>query len=192
MLLPAPACAIASPAAAVSQDAGTVDSVEGEAFARSNRVRRDLAPAAPVFIGDLVATGTAARVAMRLGRDTLLRLGAEAQVTIDRFLTARGGEISLGAGAILFDRPDGSRPAPFRVRSPFGLIAVRGTRFFAGPSNNVFGVFVAHGRVAVSAGGQRVELGPGEGTNIATPGAPPSPPARWQPQRVQAALASVT
>jgi predicted alpha-1,6-mannanase (GH76 family) len=31
-------------------------------------------------------------------------------------------------------------PAQVRAPSPFALIAVRGTTFFAGPSNNVFGV----------------------------------------------------
>ena len=32
-------------------------------------------------------------------------------------------------------------------------MAVRGTMFFAGPSNDVFGVFVARGLVAVTGGG---------------------------------------
>jgi hypothetical protein len=53
-----------------------------------------------------------------------------------------------------------------RVRSPYGLMAVRGTTFFAGPSNDVFGVFVARGVVAVTGGGRTVVLRLGLGTNI--------------------------
>ena len=43
---------------------------------------------------------------------------------------------------MLFDRPPGARRIPMQIRSAYALIAVRGTQFFAGPSNGVFGVFV--------------------------------------------------
>jgi ferric-dicitrate binding protein FerR (iron transport regulator) len=78
-----------------------------------------------------------------------------------------------------------------RIRSAFGLIAVRGTRFFAGPSNNVFGVFVERGSVAVSAAGRRVIVRAGQGTNISHPGAAPTPPAPWGEGRIRSALNSV-
>jgi hypothetical protein len=55
----------------------------------------------------------------------------------------------------------------------------------------VFGVFVASGRVSVQAANQSVLLDEGEGTNIAAPGAPPSPPVPWGEARIRAALASV-
>jgi ferric-dicitrate binding protein FerR (iron transport regulator) len=79
-----------------------------------------------------------------------------------------------------------------RIRSPFALIAVRGTRFFAGPSNGRFGVFVERGSVAVMAAGQQVVLHDGEGTDVSSPGARPTPVRRWQPPRIRAALASVS
>ena len=77
------------------------------------------------------------------------------------------------------------------LRSLFGLIAIRGTRVFAGPSNGVFGVFVARGAVDVTAAGKTVTLGRGFGTNIAKPGDPPTDPAAWKPPRIKAAFASV-
>ena len=92
---------------------------------------------------------------------------------------------------MLFDRPEGSPPVPLRIRSTFGLIAVRGTRFFAGPSNDVFGVFVERGVVTVSAANKTVTVRTGQGTNIAYPGAAPTAPAAWGAPRIQAALASV-
>jgi ferric-dicitrate binding protein FerR (iron transport regulator) len=68
---------------------------------------------------------------------------------------------------------------------------VRGTRFFAGPSADVFGVFVERGNVAVSAAGREVLLQSGQGTNIPRPGDTPTPPAIWGAARVRAALESV-
>jgi hypothetical protein len=188
----APLALVLAPAALAQSDrAGAVEEIKGEAFAEKASVRRSLDRAAPVFIRDQVGTGGSSRLIMKLGRDTTLKLGEWGRVVIDRYLVDAGGEITLGSGALLFDRPAGAKPAPVTVRSPFGLIAVRGTRFFAGPSNNVFGVFVEHGRVTVSAAGKSVTLRAGEGTNIAHPGAVPTPPAKWGEPRIISAMMSV-
>jgi len=186
--------AILTPRRALAQDrdrAGSVEDVKGEAFAKAGSEHRNLNAAAPVFIKDQVGTGQSSRLTMRLGRDTVLRMGESALVTIDRFLMEAGGEITLDAGPILFDRPAGSKPLPIQIRSPFCLIAVRGTRFFAGPSNGVFGVFAERGRVDVSAAGRRVTLRAGEGVNITRPGGIPLGPRPWTLIRIRAALASV-
>jgi hypothetical protein len=175
-----------------AEPAGAVDAVTGEAFAQANAVRRPLDRAAPIFLGDEVGTGTASRLAMRLGRDTTIRLGEDARLRIDHFLVDAGGQITLQSGPLLFDRPRGSPPAAVQIRTPFALIAVRGTRFFAGPSNGVFGVFVEHGAVGVTGAGRRVILREGEGTDFAAPGTPPTPVKRWGEPRIRAALASVS
>jgi ferric-dicitrate binding protein FerR (iron transport regulator) len=169
---------------------GSVEGVTGEAFAELESVRRTLDRAAPVFLSEEVVTGVASRLEMRLGRDTTVRLGERARLTIDRFLVDAGGEITLRSGPLLFDGQP--RRARVQIRSPFALIAVRGTRFFAGPSNDRFGVFVVRGSVAVTAAGQQVILRGGEGTDIASPGAPPTPVKRWAPERIRVALASVS
>jgi hypothetical protein len=127
---------------------------------------------------------------MRLGQKTTVRLGDQARLKIDRFLVDAGGEITLSSGPLLFDgKPN---RAGMQILSPFALIAVRGTRFFAGPSNDRFGVFVARGAVTVAAAGQQVTLRQGEGTDIASPGLPPTPVKRWGPERVRAAIESVS
>jgi ferric-dicitrate binding protein FerR (iron transport regulator) len=189
-----PAILLASAAvrAQGAEQAGAVEEVRGEAFAEAAAIRRTLDRAAPLFISDEVGTGAASRLSMRLGRDTTIRLGERAYLKIDRFLVDAGGDITLQSGPLLFDRPPGSRPDPVQIRSPFGLIAVRGTRFFAGPSDDRFGVFVERGVVAVTAAGQQVILHDGEGTDFRWPGARPTPVRRWQPPRIRAALASVT
>jgi len=177
------------PARAVER-VGSVDEITGEAFAELESVRRPLDRAAPVFLSEEVATGVASRLGMRLGRNTTVRLGERARLKIDQFLVDAGGEMTLSAGPLLFDgQPHGAR---LQIRSPFALIAVRGTRFFAGPSNDRFGVFVARGSVTVTSAGEQVILHQGEGTDVAAPGTPPTPVKRWAPERIRAALASVS
>ncbi|MGH8432595.1 MAG: FecR family protein [Solimonas sp.] len=177
--------------ARAAERVGSVEDVKGDAFAEIDTARRTLDPAAPVFLGDEVATGIASRLGMRLGRDTMVRLGEQARLKIDRFLVDAGGDMTLRSGPLLFDRPPGSAPAAV-IRSPFALIAVRGTRFFAGPSNGRFSVFVARGSVAVISAGQQVIVREEEGTDFVSPGTPPTPVKRWGSERIRIALASVS
>lgn len=93
---------------------------------------------------------------------------------------------------MLFDRPAGARSVPMRIKSSYGLIAVRGTKFFAGPSNGTFGVFVDHGTVVVSAGDGEVTLQAGQGTNLGGVGAKPTAATAWGAERIRNALASVS
>ena len=172
--------------------AGRVEDIKGEAFADASNQHRALERMSSLYVGDRVETGVSSRLTMLLGEDTTIRLGERAHLLIDQFLSTTGGEISLQSGPMLFDRPSGSRPMPMKIKSPYGLIAVRGTKFFAGPSNGVFGVFVDHGSVLVSGGGSDVLLQAGEGTNLTSPGANPTAAVMWGQQRIKAALDSVT
>jgi hypothetical protein len=177
------------PAQAAGEVGGRVAMIQGEALAQLNRTRRVLAANGDVFVGDRISTGEGARAMLRLGRATDLRLGALTRVTIDKFIVDAGGTISLGEGALLLDKTPGGPQVD--IRSPYGLIAVRGTEIFAGPSRGVFGVLVLRGQVTVSGGGKQVVLGAGQGTDIARPGAAPTDPATWGQPRVGAALTSV-
>jgi ferric-dicitrate binding protein FerR (iron transport regulator) len=98
--------------------------------------------------------------------------------------------LTLEAGPLLLDKASDT-PGVLRVRGSFGLITIRGTRVFVGPSNGVTGVFVVRGLVEVTSGGRSVVLQTGQGTNLAAPGAPPTPPVSWGEARIRAALASV-
>jgi hypothetical protein len=175
-----------------AEPVGSVEDLKGKAFADAGGKQRELKRASPVFVHDEVSTGPEARLDLHLGRDTTIQLGENARLAIDRFLATTGGDLTLRSGPLLFSHPAGKRPFPVRVHSPYGTIAVHGTRFFAGPSNGVFGVFVERGSVSVSAGGRRVIIGPGQGTNIARPGARPTRPVPWGAARIRAALESVS
>ena len=170
---------------------GDVQEIKGEAFADAGPQHRVLEKASTVYLADRISTGSASRLALHLGTDTTVRLGEKAQLVIDQFLVDAGGEISLQSGPMLFERPEGARRIPMTIRTPYALIAVRGTTFFAGPSNGVFGVFVESGTVEVSGGGSSVTLTAGQGTNLASPGAAPTAPVNWGEARIRAALESV-
>jgi ferric-dicitrate binding protein FerR (iron transport regulator) len=170
--------------------AGYVEEVRGQVTAELAAQRRVLVPRGDVFLGDDVVSAERSRAALQLGRDTSLRLGANARVRIDRFIVNAGGVLTLEAGPMLLDKAPGSAGA-LQIRGLFGLITIRGTRLFVGPSNGVIGIFVEHGLIEVTSGGHSVVLQTGEGTNIAAPGAPPTPPVRWGEGRIRAALASV-
>lgn len=180
------------PAQAQAEGIGHVLSLRGQAFAENGGARRRLDLRGRLFLNDLLITGAASRLKVRLGRRTTLALGENARLRIDRQIPIDdSGDYELQAGPLFLEHDEEGPRIPATVRSPYGLIAVRSTQFFAGPSNNVFGVFAARDRVSVQAAGQSVLLDTGEGTSIARPGDPPGPPVPWGQARIRAALASV-
>ncbi|WP_426035701.1 FecR family protein [Cypionkella sp. TWP1-2-1b2] len=171
-------------------DVGVVETTKGKAWAAGSPTR-DLVAQAVVFLGDEIGTGAESRLAMLLAGTTRILMGPQTTLTIDQFTAEAGGELVLGDGAMLFDRDEGAQKTPVQLSTAFGLIAVRGTRFFAGPSKGKFGVFVERGEVRLSGGGGEVALLPGFGSDIAAPGQPPSQPAAWKQARIEAAMALV-
>jgi len=174
---------------------GQVSTVTGAAQALfSSEPPRPLAPPAPVLLDDLLTTGPGARLACMLEGGMDLRLGENAALRVDALLLrGPGARVALRGfgGALLFDRPPEAPRVPTTVTMPWARMAVRGTRFFAGPLDGGFAVFVAHGRVLVEAGGGRAELAEGDGVDIAAPGAPPTNLRAWGAARIARALASV-
>lgn len=151
-----------------------------------------LRPRDAVFEGDTVRTDRRSLAELMLVQSTQINLGPNSEITIDRFLADVGGQISLG-GAMVFDRPENLPPVDLTVRATFARLGVRGTRFFAGPSNGVYSVFVERGSVEVSGlnGGLTRLLGPGDGVDFRRPGGRPGRVVKWGQARIDAAFASV-
>jgi hypothetical protein len=162
---------------------GTVTSLAGSARITASSSERALTLGAPVNIGDIVQTMKDSRVGLAFGK-TVLRVGPESSLRVEKHLIDAGEDIELLGGNMYFEHTAGA-PRKATVRSPYGLIAVRGTKFFAGTSAKGFGVFVAEGRVDVTGAGRTVRLTPGQGTDIARPGRPPSAPKAWGPARIR-------
>lgn len=187
VLLSTGASLIAAPLGAAPAPAGSVDDVRGECFVEAAE-RRKLAAAAPVYVGDIVATGDAARLGLSFGTRTKIRLGANSKLKIDKYLPDLGGELVLDQGTLrAMHQPGGN--SGLSIRSPFGLMAVRGTEFFVGPTDGVFGVFVESGVVSVTGGRLTVNLTAGQGTFIRRPGRPPTEPRKWAAARIRKARA---
>src|SRR4051794_39856779 len=106
--------------------AGRVEAGRGEAMAESPRGRRSLLPPMPVFTGEPMETAEESRLVLRLGIDTELRLGANVRLRLDRFLARSGGVLTLERGPALLDLGPEDRAGGAAIRSPFGLVAVRG------------------------------------------------------------------
>jgi ferric-dicitrate binding protein FerR (iron transport regulator) len=167
---------------------GKVTEIRGTASAETAAGMRPLAEDGPVFLAELLRTGDESRLGLHLGLRTSVRLGARSKLRVDRYIADAGGEIIVDSGQLLFD---GRARRGLTVRSPYALIAVRGTKFFAGQLDNGFSVFVARGVVSVSAAGTQVILREGDGTDIAFVGAPPSPAKKWGPPKIARAFALV-
>lgn len=186
-----PASLIVGPALAKDDVVGAAGDVRGKVVARRRETVRDLANGAGLRLRDLVETDVESFVRLDFSGGTIVHLGSQAKLKIDKFVAETGGLLQLGEGAMLFDRADDLAKIKLTVRSRFGLIAVRGTKFFAGPSKGVFGVFVERGSIEVRAAGVSRRLNAGDGVDIPAPGKPPSAVGQWKKPRIDAAYASV-
>jgi ferric-dicitrate binding protein FerR (iron transport regulator) len=178
-------------AAQAAAAVGRVGFSQGDAFLDRDGDRVAANEGVDIFRQDVAMTGDEpSRVDLRLGAATRIRLGAKARLEISRIVPGVAASATLRDGSALIERGPGAEP-DFQLKSPFALIAARGTTFFAGPSNGVFGVFVREGLVVVRTRRGAVTLQAGEGTDIKAPGMAPTPVKRWGEARIAAALASV-
>jgi hypothetical protein len=175
--------------AAAAAAAGAVDDLRGAANAELDGKKRDLKLKESVFFGDAVSTADRSLLTLKLGPSTTLKLGPQAQIRIDRYLAEAGGVFDMVSGPMMFERTGPKSKGDIQFRNAYGLMAVRGTRFYAGATRGRFSVLVGTGRVDVSAGGRTVSLGPRQGTDFANVGAPPTPARSWPDARVAEMLA---
>jgi len=185
-----PLSLVAHSARAAARAVGAVSEVKGIVVAELGDDRRTLAVRSAVHLGETVSTGDNSRLKAVLARSANLSLSANARITIDRFIAEGGGRVALTSGALLLDTAT-RRSRGLTVTSPYGIIGTRGTRFFAGELGENFSVFVERGAVDVRAAGQTVRLRAGEGTDIASIGAPPGPVRRWGAEKIARAMALV-
>lgn len=173
------------PAIGAPDAVGAVTALEGQAFAG----RRPLGANTPVYLEEMVRTDVASKLSMKLGASTTLKLGSDTRVRIDRFLVDAGGELTLERGSMLFDGKDGGFPKGLSVKTPYAVIAVRGTSFFAGELDTPLEVFVYRGEVAVTTGQRRMQLLPGDGVTLGSRAAGAGTVRVWGQTKIQRASA---
>jgi hypothetical protein len=185
--------------AAAQEAIGAVSRIQGEASGTLAGMAQPIGPNASVFLDEVLSTGAAARLEVTFTDSTRLTLGENAKLTLGTYVfNPAAGRRTINfalVGAVRFVTGKLSRGMLSRVSltTPVANVGVRGTDFFAGPiDNQALGVLLIEGAVSVSnAAGQRTLSRPGQGTNIAAPGAPPGPVTIWPQAKVDRALASV-
>ncbi|MFD1329998.1 FecR domain-containing protein [Mycoplana ramosa] len=182
---------IPSRTAAANAVIGAADEVRGMVSRKIGGTNAPIRAGADIMDRDFIITGEQSFAALTLGSDTKLLLGSQTQLLVDSFIAGQGGTIELGTGRMIFDRPEGAPKLDLALRTAFGMIGVRGTKFFAGPNRGAFAVFVERGAVDVTGGGVTRRVGAGEGIDIAAPGAAPGPVRRWGEARIREAYESV-
>lgn len=192
-----------------SGDLGFVVQVRGQLSRSAGGQNQLLNAGNPLLDGDLVSTAKKSSAELKLGGDTRILLGPETSIFIDSFIAGQGGILELASGQMIFDRPEGLPKIDVSVRTAFGMIGVRGTKFFAGPNRGAFAVFVEHGKVEVTNAGVARKLLKGQGLDIRPPQssmrslgkqtsmeelsrlAIPSIPENWDERRIEEAYSSI-
>ena len=181
-----------------SDEIGEVIDVKGEVMKTQNDIETAIKTGAPLVNNDLVATGEKSFASMLLGSETKILMGENTEVLLDSFLAEQGGTIELVSGDMVFDRPEGTPKIDLTIRTTFGQIGVRGTKFFTGKSRGNFAVFVEHGLVEVRSGETTRKVAAGEGVDIATDaktrslfGGDMSETKKWGKGRIEEAYKSV-
>ncbi len=178
---------------------GSVTRVQGVVRAATGGQTRTLNVDAAIFLNDQLRTGEDARLEIRLADGTVLTLGENNQMRIDRFVFEPGGArnrlqlFSAGAFRMVTGGVSFRNGGRVTVRTRAAQLGVRGTDFWGGPIDGQSGVFLLDGAVLVTTTGGSVLLdSPGEGTNIAAAGRPPGPVTVWPQDKVERAVATIT
>ncbi|KQP13545.1 FecR domain-containing protein [Pseudorhodoferax sp. Leaf267] len=122
----------------VAAQVGHVKTVTGEASVTSGDRQTPARPGTPLHLGDVIRTGSTGALGVTLMDNTMLSFGPSTTFQLEEFLFAPakgdlllGGSITAGSlhyvsGAIARLKPDA-----VRIKTPSGIIGVRGTRFAA-------------------------------------------------------------
>lgn len=191
---------LAAQAADDPADVGVVDKVENEAKIVTGDTTTTAIIGAKVHMKDELRTGPEGRLKVTFRDDTVLTLGEQASVVIDRYVydpDKSVGEAVLQAtkGAFLFvsGRIKGLKQHKIVVSTPVANIGVRGTQFWGGPIEGKYGVLLLGGEVVVSNQAGSVTLSKiGQGTDIPSPLDPPGQVKAWAAGKIARAVATVT
>jgi hypothetical protein len=178
--------------------AGAISRVQGTAFGVVEGARQQLTEGGQVYVGEAIATGADARLAVTLADGTSLTLGENASLTLDAFVYDPAGANSLHAivaGAFRYASgtlgANATRTAS--VTTPAATIGVRGTDFWGGPVDGQTGFVLFEGAIDVTVGGTTVVIdNPGTGVAFDAGAAQPGMVYVWAEDKVQRAIATVT
>jgi hypothetical protein len=144
----------------------------------------------------VLRTGAEAHLEVTFRDETVLTLGENASVTIDRYVF----NPDQGVGEVLLQSTQGAvRFATGKLKelqdksitlvTPVATIGVRGTEFWTGPEEDDYSVLLLEGAVSVENQAGSVTLStPGQATNIRSRFEAPRRPVIWSRDRIEHAL----
>jgi hypothetical protein len=194
-------CGVATARPAFADPVGKVTRMQGEASRVRLVATSALAVDAALDLGDVVATGAEARLELTFLDGTRLTLGEKARLTIDDYVYQPNGasgrmKATINGAFRFVSGSMGAGPNTLRsVVTPVATIGIRGTDFWGGPLNGLYGVFLFEGEIEISpnAGPQLVSMAsPGIGIDIDPATGPAGPPIPWASPKIGAAVDSVT
>jgi hypothetical protein len=155
------ALVLAAPAA-VAQEVGNARRVVNTVF--RGGLTSQLQTGQGVVFNEQIRTAEASATSIALSDGSFLELGANADVTLDRFVVNVSGQASgivrMSRGTMRFV---GTKvPKSIEVETPTMLIGVRGTAFNLRVANGASEIEVTDGQVTITATGQTLPLAAGQ------------------------------
>jgi hypothetical protein len=187
-----------SPASAAEDEIGTVKRIQAEVDALRAADVLKLTVASGLQADDLLRSGNNARLEAELVDGTKFTLGEQAELKLDSYVydpkrAKRNRLVARVKGAFLFvgGKVEGGG-SDVKVITANAVMGVRGTTFWGGPIDRVYGVLALSGVVTVTTNAGSVTLTDGQGTVITTADQPPEQPRVWPDQERSRAIATVT
>lgn len=117
---------------------GFVKTVAGEASIIDAQASLPAQPGAPIYLGNRIKTGPDGQLGVTFKDNTIMSFGPDTEVTIDEYLfDPAQGELKLAMSMLKGTLHYISgviaklKPEAVSVKTPAGIIGVRGTRFLA-------------------------------------------------------------
>lgn len=193
-------CASMLRPAAALEVAGTVERLHGTATATSSKgLSRPLQAGSSILVGDSLATGSNARLRLRMTDGAVLTLGYGSGATIDAYSPDEtAGQAIVNVSEGIFEVTSGViatlGPGRFLIATPTAILSIlgyRGTDVWGQQIGDRLGVVMLSGTaVQVTTPDGSVDLNtPDTGVDLAPDQAPP-PPVIWSPDTLSAARAA--
>lgn len=121
-----------------AQTVGYVKTVVGEGSIATKTGVTPAQPGVPVAVGDVIRTAAGGSVGITLKDNTVMSFGPSTQFTLEEYLFAPakgdlklGGNIAKGTMHYVSGSIAHLKPEAVNIKTPTGIIGVRGTRFVA-------------------------------------------------------------
>lgn len=178
--------------------AGTVTRLKGSAVAMQDALPRVLKVGDKILRGDVISTGTGARLEMKMLDDAVMTLGEKTIFVVIDYITQGEPNAAMRLLQGAFSAVSGdmmkTAGARFTVETEAATIGIRGTTFWGGMLDGVFEVALLDGKAVIveNKAGRVVIDRVGEGTAIRAADVAPTPPKKWGQGKLDRAIATVT